>query len=186
MNSGQTFMVIAAMILLGTLSLGVNRTLMNSSSTSLEMEAGLDALSYGQSLMDEILDNDFDQKTMDDVRAFSYSDITPIASLGLDAGEAFSMPDMCESDNFKSKMMFNDVDDFNNYTRIARNSRLDNFTLIVKVEYVQEDSPNSLASSPTFYKRITITISNPYLTKDVKADGVPLVLQDLSVYRRYF
>lgn len=178
-------MVILAMMLLGTLSLSVNSTLINSSSTGLEMEAGLDALSYSQSLMDEILSKDFDEKTIEE-RAFSYSDITSIANLGTDAGEAFTLPDSSASDSFQSKLKYDDVDDYNNYTRMIMNSRLDKFTITVKTEYVQEDHPDVLASTPTFYKRISLTISNPYMTKDSNGKVFPLVMRDLSVYRRYF
>ncbi len=186
MHSGQTLMVIAAMMLLGTLSQSVNRTLINSSTTSLEMEASLDAISYARSLMDEIMSKEFDQKTTNNVRAFSYSDITAIASLGPDGAEGFTLPDVSASENYKATTMYNDVDDYNNYIRIVRNSRLDNFTLTVRVDYVNEDSPDAPFGSPTFYKRVTITISNPYMTKDTNGNVTPLVMKDLSVYRRYF
>ena len=56
-------MVIFALILLDTLSLTVNQTLINSSTTRLEMQANLDALSYGQTLLDEVLSKSFDQRT---------------------------------------------------------------------------------------------------------------------------
>ncbi len=185
MSSGQTLMVIAAMILLGTLALSVNTTLMNSSTTSLEMEAGLDALSYGQSLLDEILSKEFDEKTINE-RAFSYSDITPIAQLGPDAGESFPLPDSSATDNFKSKLKYDDVDDYLNYTRVVKNPRLDYFTLTVNIQYVNEDAPDNLTTSPTFYKRVTVSISNPYMVKNSSGTVFPLVMRDLAVYRRYF
>ncbi|HEY6953007.1 MAG TPA: hypothetical protein VI758_11400 [Bacteroidota bacterium] len=185
MSTGQTFMVIAAMMLLGTLSLSVNTTLINSSSTGLEMEAGLDALSYGQSLLDEILAREFDEKTLT-YRAFNYSDLTPIALLGKDNGESIPQPDSSASDDFHSKRKFDDVDDYHNYVRINRNSRLDNFTETTAIEYVQEANPDALALSPTFYKRVTVTISNPYMVKDLNGNVFPLVLWDIAVYRKYF
>ncbi len=178
-------MVIAAMILLGTLALSVNTTLINSSTTSLEMEAGLDALSYGQSLLDEILSKEFDENTINQ-RVFSYSSMTPISQLGPDAGESFTLPDSSATDNFQSKLMYDDVDDYLNYRRIVRNSRLDNFTLTVVVDYVNEDTPDNPTTSQTFYKRVTVSISNPYMVKDSQGNVFPLVMRDLAVYRRYF
>jgi hypothetical protein len=186
MNSGQTMMVILAMMLLGTLSLNVNQTLINSSSTSLEMEATLDALSYGQSLLDEILSREFDKATVNGTRVFAYSAMTPPASLRAEFGETFPLPDVYVNGAFKSQSKYNDVDDYNNYRRTVTNSRLDNFSLTVKVEYVDEDDPDLVMTTQTFYKRATVTISNPYMTKDASGTVYPLVMRDLAIYRRYF
>src|SRR5512135_3299894 len=107
MNTGQTMMVILAMMLLGTLSLNVNKTLINTSTTSLEMEASLDALSYGQSMMDEILSKSFDKATVN-TRIFKASDMSTY--LGWDAGEFFVKPDSSYLGAFKSLTKYNDVD----------------------------------------------------------------------------
>ena len=186
MNTGQTVMVVLSILLLGTLSLDVNSTLMNSSSTSLEMEAGLDAISYGQSLLDEILEKEFDQATTSGTRIFDYSLMTAPSSFGPDGSETFTLPDSSATNTFKSTRQYNDVDDYQGYTRIARNSRLDNFTLTVRVKYASEDNPDSAVSTQTFYKRVTVTISNPYMTKDASGNVFPLVMKDLAIYRRYF
>ncbi len=186
MNTGQTVMVILAILLLGTLSLDVNDTMINSSSTSLEMEAGLDAISYGQTLLDEILEKEYDQSTTGGIRIFSDTLFTAPALLGPEAGESFTLPDSSATNNYKSFTRYNDVDDYNGYTRIARNSRLDNFTMTVTVKYVSEDNPDSVMSTQTFYKRVTVRITNPYMTQDTSGKVFPLVMRDLSIYRRYF
>ncbi len=187
MNSGQTMMVILAMLLLGTLSLNVNRTLINTSSTSLEMEANLDAISYGQTLIDEILNKSFDKATAGGTRIFSYSAMTPVNRLGPDGGiESFLFPDSSWTGAYKSQPNYNDVDDYNNYRRIVVNPRLGNFTLTVRVEYVDEDNPDLVMTSQTFYKRVTVTITSPYMTKDSNGNVFPLVMRDLAIYRRYF
>ncbi len=186
MNTGQTVMVILALLLLGTLSLDVNSTLINTSSTGLEMEAGLDAISYGQSLLDEILDKEFDEATTTGVRIFNYSLMTPYSSFGPESGESFTLPDSSATNQYLSILRYDDVDDYQGYQRIARNSRLDNFTLTVRVRYVSEDYPDSAASSQTFYKRVRVTISNPYMTKNDSGNVYPLVMKDLAIYRRYF
>lgn len=186
MNSGQTMMVILAMMLLGTLSLNVNRTLINTSSTSLEMEADLDAISYGQSLLDEIMNKAYDQKTADGTRIYVYSGMTPVNRLGPDLGETFTLPDSNYTGAYLSQTKYNDVDDYKNYRRIITNPRLGNFTLTAMVEYVDEDDPDAVMSSQTFYKRITVTVSSPYMTKDNNGNVFPLVMRDLAIYRRYF
>ncbi len=186
MNTGQTMMVIIALVLLGTLALTVNSTIVDSSEVSLEMEAGLDALSYGQSLMDEILDKEYDEATTDGQRVFSYSQLTPPSALGPESGELTVSPDSSATSTFKSAKGYDDVDDYNGYTRKVLNSRLDVFTLTVRVKYVSEDVPDSTSSTQTFYKRISVTVTNPYMTKDASGTVTPLVMRDLSIYRRYF
>ncbi len=197
-------MVIAAMLLLGTMSLGVNSTLINSTTTGLQMEASLDAISYGQSLLDEILAKEFDEKTIT-TRAFHYTDLTSAASFGPDgASETFTLPDtMMDGKMVKdpshggdvyatigrvplSQTKYDDVDDYNNYVRVCRNPRLDNFYDSVKVEYVLESNPDNLSGSNTFYKRVTVTVWNQYMTKTSEGVVFPIVMWDISVYRRYF
>lgn len=183
MNTGQAMMVIAAMMLLSTFALTVNNTLALSSSTGLEMEASLDALSYGHSLVDEILQREFDEATIG-TRIFNTADLS--TTMGRETGEPFTLPDSSGSDVFHSRTRYDDVDDYNDYRRIVRNPRLDDFTLTVQVQYVSEDSPFGVSGSKTFCKKVQVTVTNPYMPKDQHGVVSPLTLSDMSVYRRYF
>lgn len=183
MNAGQSAMVIAAMMLLSTFALTVNNTLALSSSTGLEMEASLVALSYGHSLADEILQRDFDEVTIS-TRIFDTADLS--TTLGRESGEPFTLPDSSGSDVFQSRTKYDDVDDYNGYRRIIRNPRLDDFTLTVQVLYVSEDSPFGASGSKTFCKKVQVTVTNPYMPKNLDGAASPLTLSDMSVYRRYF
>lgn len=189
MNSGQSFLVIGAFIVLSTLTLDVNATLVNTSSTGLEMEATLDAVSIGQTLMDEILNRDFDQNTVGGIRLYSTSDMTPSYALGVDGSESIVGDhgvDTSTTGNFESKTKFNDVDDYQGYQRKAWNPRFGWFNMSTSVCYVDEDNPNNGPTHRSFYKRITITVTHPNLVKDVNNNVIPYVVQDLAVYRRYF
>ncbi len=190
MNSGQTMLVILAMVLLGTLSLSVNRTLINSSSTSLEMEANLDALSYGQSMLDEILNKSFDQFTVGGTRIYKFTDMTRPNKLGPETnfGEEINLPEKADSNgNFLSQTVYNDVDDYRGYSRIDSNIRLGNFTLSDSVQYVSENHPDSINTTmQTFCKRVTVVISSPFMTKDQNGNVFPLVMREIAIYRRYF
>ena len=183
MNTGQAMMVIAAMMLLSTFALTVNNTLALSSSTGLEMEASLDALSYGHSLVDEILQKNFDEAVIG-TRIFNTSDLT--TTLARESGETFTLPESSGSDVFQSRTTYDDVDDYNGYQRIVQNPRLDNFTLTVQVHYASEDSPFPTTGSKTFCKTIQVIVTNPYMPKDQHGVVSPLTLSDMSVYRRYF
>lgn len=190
MNTGQTMLVIIAFSLLSTLTLSVNSTLIRTNASGLEMEATLDAVSIGQSALDEILSKDFDEKTTNSARAFSYNDITLPQNFGPD-GSAEAVTgnngtDTSITGSFQSKTKFDDIDDYNGYTRMAWNPRLGWFRVQGQVEYVNEDEPNTVLSSTTFFKRVTVTVSHPNMAKDNNDQVIPLVMRDISVYRRYF
>jgi hypothetical protein len=190
MQSGQTFLIIGAFVLLSTMTLNVNSTLIVTGTTGLEMEATLDAMSIGQTMADEILTQDFDQKATGGIRVYSTDSLTTITNFGPDGiAETISGNqgiDTSSTDNFQSLTRFNDVDDYNGYTRKSWNPRFGWFTLTVKVDYVNEDNPYIVLTSQSFYKRVTVTVTHPNLGKDLKNNVMPVILQDLAVYRRFF
>jgi hypothetical protein len=190
MNSGQTFLIIGAFVLLSTMTLNVNSTLIVTSTTGLEMEATLDAMSIGQTLVDEILTQDFDQKATGGVRVYSPDSLTPPSGFGPDgAAEKITGNqgiDTSSTDNFQSLTRFNDVDDYNGYCRKSWNPRFGWFTITVHIDYTDEDNPYVLLSKQSFYKRISVTVTHPNLMKDIKNNVIPVTLQDIAVYRRFF
>jgi hypothetical protein len=188
-NTGQSFLVIGAFVLLSTLTLNVNATLINTSSTGLEMEATLDAVSIAQTLLDEILVREFDEKTVGGIRIYSPNDMTPSYSLGVEGSEAIVGDhgvDTSKTGKFESKTKFDDVDDYKGYQRKAWNPRFGWFNVSVRVSYVDEDDPNDATTHRSFYKRVTITVTQPNLVKDMNNNVIPYVVQDLAVYRKYF
>jgi hypothetical protein len=189
MNTGQILLVIGAFVILSTLTLNVNATLVKTSTTGLEMEANLDALSIGQTMLDEILRKEFDEKTLGGERAFLPWDVTPLYQFGPDQSEEHITGnggvDTSMTGDFQSKLKFDDVDDYDNYTRNAWNPRFGWFTVTVKIDYVSELIPDYVTYWNSFYKRITVTVSQPNMVKDLDGNVFPLVMRDLSVYRRY-
>ena len=190
MNSGQSFLVIGAFVVLSTLTLDVNASLINTSTTGLEMEATLDAVSIAQSVMDEILNQEFDEKTANGVRVYDPHDLTRSVSFGPDGtGEKIVGDhgvDTSRTDTFESRTKFNDVDDYEGYARKTWNPRFGWFNVTVHVEYVNEDYPDELSYGRTFYKRVSVKVMHPSLVKDVNNEVVPYVIKDLAVYRRCF
>lgn len=190
MNSGQSFLVIGAFVVLSTLTLNVNATLINTSTTGLEMEATLDAVSIAQTMTDEILTQEYDQQTTGGARVYDATDLTRAGDLGPDGtGEKIDGDhgvDTSSTGNFESRGKFNDVDDYHGYTRKAWNPRFGWYTVTVTVCYVNEDDPSLASADRTFYKRVTVSVTHPNLVKDFNNNVIPLVVQDLSVYRRYF
>lgn len=184
--------VLGAFAMLSMLALNVNRTMIGSLVLGLEMEATLNALSVGQSMLDEMMQKEFDQKTVNKV-AYTYDEITAPAYLGAESGESISGYDSAYTSggtfhDFQSKLKFNDVDDYKGYRRKVWDSRLGYFTVTDSVYYVSETSPDQTSASATFYKVLVVVVEHPNLPKatDTSPTSLPVILRDLKVYRQYF
>src|ERR1700741_3661959 len=92
MNSGQMLLVLGALVLLAGVSLGINRLLLDKTTTMLETEASLQAIALGQSMIDEIMANSYDQNTANGAVLFDAVDFTAAGSLGPGGSEASSVP----------------------------------------------------------------------------------------------
>ena len=190
MNSGQSFLVIGAFVVLSTLTLNVNSSLIMTTTTGLEMEATLSAVSIAQTMTDEVLTRDFDQKTTSGKRIYEAHDLTYSSEFGPDGiaeqiiGD--NAVDTSRTDGFESKTKFNDVDDYEGYVRKSWNPRFGWFNVTVHVEYVDEDNPDAPSGGRTFYKCVTVEVMHPSLVKDANNEVIPYVIKDLAVYRRYF
>jgi len=192
MNSGQIMFILGAFAMLSMLALNVNRTVYGSLILGLEMEATLNGLSIGQSMLDEVMQKNFDEKTISKV-AYNYTEITQPASLGPESGQEIDGFDSAYTSggtfhDFKSKSKFNDVDDYKGYKRKVWDSRLGYFEVTDSVKYVKELEPNTASSSATFYKMVVVVVRHPNLPRatDTSSTSMPIVLRDVSVYRQYF
>lgn len=175
MNTGQMLLVIGALALLSTLTLAVNSTIINKYQMIYEAEATIDAISLGQALLDEALAEEFDEKTTGGNKVYVQSALTPIGSLGPDAGESIVGFDS----TYLSVLRFDDFDDFHNYKRIATTPRMGRFTITSTVLYVTSANPDQPASSQTYQKKLIVTVSHPSLK-------VPVPVSDVAIYRRYY
>jgi hypothetical protein len=187
MNSGQSVLTIGAFVVLSTMTLNVNTQLTDTGTTGLEMEATLDGISIAQSMLDEVLTKEFDQHTTGGARAYSPNDLTGTSAFGPDGTtQIISGLDSSSTSVFQSQTKFDDVDDYNGYARKVWNPRFGWFDVSVSVSYANEDNPNTTQTDKSFYKLVTVRVSHPNLVKDNNNHVIPLVVQDLAVYRRYF
>lgn len=178
MGTGQIVTVIVALVLLGVVSLRTNTMMLSKSQTMYDSEASLDAVSYAQTLIDEIMTKSFDAVTITQ-KVFNASDFTSASGLGPNASEAKLVPLPDSGNTFNSIQNYNDVDDYNGYQRKVTNSRMGTFTLNVGILYVSETKPDQQTSSQTFFKKIVVTVTQANMSK-------PLFLSDIAIYRRYF
>lgn len=154
MGLSQLILIAGSLVLLGVISLTIYNSFNSKTDSDLYNEAYITASGIGQSVFDQILTKSFDQNTVT-TPVTSTSSLTAVASLGPDTGES-------------SVLLFNDVDDYKNYTRVDTMSVLGIFNTRVDVNYVSKMNPDQISAIPTFTKRIDIFVTNSYLKDTLK------------------
>jgi hypothetical protein len=144
MGTGQTMITLFAMILLSFLILRVNSLFLQTNTTLYTTKFDVLAFSLGESMIQEIKAQSFDEAT---VTAVVTSPTSLSSPLGKETGEVY--PD------------FDDIDDFNNFTKTINTLPSAVFYLKCKVDYVQSSTPDVVTSSKTWNKRITIYVTSP-------------------------
>ena len=187
-------MVLGALMLLSLVALTVNSMLVNKTSTMLETEADLNAVSLAQSMLDEILATSYDAVTATGTKVYDSTAFTATGGLGPSASEANNVPLPEPPDTlvpYRSLKYYNDVDDYNGYKRVAYASSMGPFSIIDTVYYVSESNPDQKSTAQTFYKKVVVTVRHRNMypaseTFDQWAGKYYVQFTDVAVYRRYF
>src|ERR1035437_488792 len=124
MGTGQTMITMLAMVLLSFLILRINNLFLQTNTTLYTTKFDVLALSLGQSMIQEIESENFDQATVSAVVSSSTSLSSP---LGPETGETYAT--------------FHHIDDFNNYTRTVTNLPSAVFYIKCQIDYVQSATP---------------------------------------------
>jgi len=158
MNGGQQILAIGAIVLLSFIVLSYGNTSNGMLETAFFNEGVISGSALAQSLMEEIQSRAFDEATISQA-VTSVNDLTSSYSLGPDNGES----------NISS---FDDVDDYNGYTKTDSLSRMGNFTLSVDIYYVEELNPEVKSLSKTFSKRIDVEVANSAVSNSITYSNV--------------
>jgi hypothetical protein len=168
MSSGQMLLTACALMLLGTIILTANTSMLDNEQVVMDSEFGVASISLATSLIEEIQGKLFDQAAVDS-GVTSLSRLTSASSLGPGSSDRYRPADSTKSD-------FNDVDDFNNfwiefvadtsrpkqasYRGDARGFRAD-YHVRAKVTYVHKNAPDGTAGTQTWHKKVIVTVSSP-------------------------
>jgi hypothetical protein len=169
--------VLGALCLLSLVSLSINTMIVGKTTTMLDAEGQLNAISIAQSMIDEIMSKSFDAATVS-AKVYDDSVFTAAGSLGCNGGEASAVP-LPDAYPYKSVSGYNDVDDYHKYRRTVSTPRMGNYDVRDSVWYVVETNPDQKSSTQTFFKRVQVTVRHPNMSS-------PLTMTDVAVYRRYF
>ncbi len=158
---GNLLITVGALALLSILILTVNNNIMNNEVSLTESEIVITGVSLAQSLIDEIKTKAFDQVEITGT-INSPNDLS--STLGPESGENISMPDTSGNQVFASLTTYNDVDDYNGYSRLVNTDIAENFLLTCQVQYVSVSNPENVSGSRTYCKRISVTVTSPFFT----------------------
>jgi hypothetical protein len=123
-----------------------------------ENKVYLTAFSLADDLIEEMKQKAFDEQTVD-FRSISPGELTPsylFAPEVLDPGE----------NSYPST--WDDIDDYNGYSKQIALPHAEGFTVTSQVDYVQENNYDQVSSTQTFFKRIEVRVSSDYLRAPVK------------------
>ena len=147
----QIILIMGALMLLGHITLNVNRATGDAQTVSYDNEATLTATTIAQSTLREVSSREFDEKSRGVMVTHPDSLTSPFA-LGPEFGEAYPN--------------FDDIDDFKGFSRTVPTGRLGNFTLKVDVSYTTKAAAGSPVLSRTFLKSVTVAVAGNSTLKD--------------------
>ena len=156
-NGVQSFLSLGALMIFSLISLRFDSAVLQNTEVEVENKVYLTAFSLADDLLEEIKQRAFDEQTVD-FKAITPSALTPSASLGKESGEAWPN--------------FNDIDDYNNYTKPVSLPHAENYTVISKIDYVLESDQDQTSTSQTYFKRVEIFVDSPYLRHQLKLQYV--------------
>ena len=152
MNTGQSFLSIGALLMFSLVSLSFNSSVLQNTTVEVENKVYLTAFSLADDLIEEVKQKAFDAATLN-FPTTNPSSLTPPNNLG--------------PANFEEYPNYNDIDDFHGYTRAISAPHVENYQVSCIVQYVDGDDPDNVVGTQTFYKKVTVTVSSPYLRNPV-------------------
>lgn len=172
-------MLTAAFLVLVTVAaMNANRMIVERDQSYYEQEAYQQAAVLANALLTEIMTKRYDENaSSSDSWYASTSDFS--TTLGPLSWEGSYVNPGGAADNANpyrsvSTTYFDDVDDYNGYTRTATSGGLPGFLLSVQVYYVNTSNLELASASRTYYKRIVVTVTNTtyFRKRDRDGDGV--------------
>jgi hypothetical protein len=176
MGLGQTMLSVAFLVLLTIAAMNANKMIVDRDRDFYEQEAYKQAAILANSLLSEIVTKDFDEYA-----SSSDAGYASVSSFSTSMGSGYSYyvnpggaPDNTTPYRSVSSTYFNDIDDYDLYTRTATSGDLTGFLLSVSVFYVSSTDLETPAPGPTYFKKIIVTVTNTnYIQKrDINGDGV--------------
>jgi hypothetical protein len=155
MNTGQMLLSLGALILLSSMVLRFNRTILTSDDVMYNSKFNVLASSLCTSLIEEAKGKAYDNNT-DSSAVNNLNELSTV--LGPEAGETYSD--------------FNDFDDFNGFVKVDSTMPSAVFYVTSKVNYIDASDPDKISSNPTWRKAITVTVMSSSMKDPVTMSSI--------------
>ena len=167
-NTGQTLLVLGAMLLFAITLPSVNNAILYSESNQVMTQVENSAMAVAQGVLSEVAVKTFDEVCFSEMPLIA-AQLTPTASLGPEAGEYYPN--------------FDDIDDYTALS-ITDTTAFPSVKFIVTghVDYVEPTAPNTVSANQTFVKRLQVTVTSPFLMDPASGDPLHIMLQRLYSY----
>lgn len=149
----QSLLTIGALILFALISVTFNSSFLENSTAEIENKVYLTSFSLADDLIEEIKQKAFDQSTATQLKIVALTSLTLPDNFGPDGGEVWPN--------------FNDIDDFHNYSKSISLPHVENYNVHCDVSYFDPANPSVPSSERTFFKKVNITVSSPYMRSQV-------------------
>jgi hypothetical protein len=167
MNLGQTMLTAGMLMLLVVTVISANRMINENTQAQYQTEALTTSASLANDLLLEIMSKKYD--TYSDTLGYqSSSSFSAYLGTGWGPNSAertsCPLPDSSDTDAFKSLNTYNDVDDYDGYSRTTLvtgglwGQNGVRFHVTVVVFYVNPGTPDTKTTSRTFFKRVAVTV----------------------------
>jgi hypothetical protein len=165
----NTLFAIGALVIFGMFLKSSNQLMSANTQLSEQNEYYLTGLSLAESIISEAKTKAFDEKTVSGTVTVADS---LSAGLGTDGfAESVPSPDTLSTSSpfsatsagYLSIVKFDDIDDYNGYTRTVNTPRAEGYKLSVKVVYASATYPDSTLATKSFCKKMTVTVKSPYM-----------------------
>lgn len=154
MGNAQSLLTIGSIVLFSFISYNFNSSVLQNIGLGVENKVYLTAFSLADDMIEEIKQKAFDEETIV-FRAINADELTESPYLGPESGET-------------DVTKFDDIDDYNNYQKPVSLPHAENYSIRCKVDYVSASNPEQISLAQTFFKRVEVTVSSPYLRNQVK------------------
>jgi hypothetical protein len=158
----QTISAIGAMVLISISILAMNRGFDTNNLVMQNSKVAVMATSLASSKIEEAIGKAFDEKTVDTLVA-STSILTIAAKLGLETGE--TLPKSDDFDDYNKATFYDTIDG-------GGQKNLITFKTTCSVYYVDPVSPNTIQASPTWNKKIVVTVTSPAMSDSVHQEFI--------------
>lgn len=158
MSNIQSFLSIGAISLVAVISLRFNEAVLQNSSIEVENKVYLTAFSLADDLIEEIKEKAFDATTV----KFPTTDpltLTAPGKMGID---------QLGTGLYEVYPNYDDIDDYNGYVRQISAPHAEDYEVSCMVWYVNSANQNLFSNVQTFYKRVEVTVTSPYMNYPVK------------------